>query len=133
MLDSSEFSHYTRQGASAPQLNPLDEDRRQIELSRIDGLENIDDDFMKAVDRMKIGATEVIPNANRSVFFVVHLKSRTDISPEEDAPQRKEFLEKWPFGTAADQLASVASFPLRREWADALERKYNVVWPVSER
>ena len=133
VLVPSEFSHYTRQGASAPQLNPLDADRQPVELSRIDGLENFDEDFMNAVDRMKVGATEVIPNAVRSAFFVVHLKSRTEVSAEADAPQRQEFLEKWPFGVAADQLASVASFPLRREWVDALERKYNVVWPVSER
>ena len=126
-----EFSHYTRQGASAPQLNPLDTGSQPVELTPIPGLEKIDEDFMKVVDRMKLGSTEVIANADHSGYFVVHLKARMDVAADDEAPQSKEFMEKWPFSVAADQLASVATMPLRRDWSESLERKYNVVWPVK--
>ena len=131
VLEPPEFSHYMRQGASAPRVNPLDTSSQPVELSPLPGLDKIDEEFMKEIDGMQPGATEVIPNADRSAFFVVHLKSRADVSAEEDSPQRQEFLEKWPFSRAANDLASVASIPLGREWADALERRYNVVWPVK--
>ena len=131
VLAPSEFSHFTRQGASAPQLNPLDTGSQPVELTPIAGLDKIDEDFMKSVDRMQLGGTDVIPNADRSGFFVVHLKARMDVAADDEAPQAKEFMEKWPFSVAADQLASVATMPLRRDWSESLERKYNVVWPVK--
>ena len=126
-----EFSHFTRQGASAPQLNPLDTGSQPVELTQIPGLDKIDEDFMKGVDRMKLGATDVVPNADRTGFFVIHLKARMDVAADDEAPQSKEFLEKWPFSVAADQLASVETMPLRRDWSESIERKYNVVWPVK--
>jgi hypothetical protein len=86
---------------------------------------------MKGIDRMKPGATEVFPNADRSAYIVVHLKLRLDVRAEDEAPQSKEFIEKWPFSVAADQLAQIASFPLRRDWSESLEKRYNVVWPVK--
>ena len=131
VIAPSEFSHFTRQGASAPQLNPLDTGSQPVELTQIAGLEKIDEDFMKGVDRMQLGGTDVIPNADRTGFFVVHLKARMDVAADDEAPQAKEFMEKWPFSVAADQLASVATMPLRRDWSESLERKYNVVWPVK--
>lgn len=131
VLAPPEFSHFTRQGASAPQLNPLDTGSQPVEFSSIPGLDKIDEDFMKAIDRMKLGATEVIPNADRSGFLVVHLKARMDVTADDDAPQSKEFMEKWPLSVAADQLASASTIPLRRDWSESIERKYNVVWPVK--
>ena len=131
VIEPPEFSHYTRQGSSAPQLNPLDSGSQPVELTQVPGLDKIDEDFMKTVDHMKPGATEVIPNADHSGYFVVHLKVRMDLTADDDAPQSKEFLEKWPSSVAANDLASFAGFPLRREWSESLERKYNVVWPVK--
>ncbi len=131
VVEPPEFAHYTRQGASAPQLNPLDMSNSPVEPSKIAGLDKYDDDFLKAVHNQAVETTTVIPNADRSAFIVVHLMSRTEVPADEEAPQRKDFLEHWAFSRAADQLASVTSYPLRREWSESLERKYGVTWPVK--
>ncbi len=131
VVEPPEFAHYTQQGASAPQLNPLDMSNSPVESSKIAGLDKIDDEFLKAVHNQAVETTTVIPNADRSAFIVVHLMSRTEIPADEEAPQRKDFLEHWAFSRAADQLASVTSYPLRREWSESLERKYGVTWPVK--
>lgn len=131
VIEPPEFTHFKLQGATAPQLNPLTLSSQPVELSSIAGLEKVDDDVLTAIDGLAVGETKVIPNADRSGYFVIRLKSRTDIDAEADAPQRKDFLEKWPFAVAADQLAGNTSVPLRRGWVEEIERRYNVTWPVK--
>ncbi len=126
------FSHFTMQGKSAPGVNPFQQQgSERVELSQIPGLDKLGDDFFTAVDQLKPGATAAIPNYDRSAFIVVHITEREDIAAEEDAPQRADFLKTWLHSPPATELANASFFPLRREWMESIERKYNVKWPVK--
>ncbi|MBC7815466.1 MAG: hypothetical protein IAG10_01045 [Planctomycetaceae bacterium] len=125
------FSHFTMQGMSAPGVNPLQPGNERVELTQIPGLDKLGDDFFTAIDQMKPGETATIPNFDRSAFIVVHITDREDIAAEEDAPQRADFLKTWLFSPPANELANASFFPLRREWMESIERKYNVKWPVK--
>ncbi|TXT39167.1 MAG: hypothetical protein FD138_150 [Planctomycetota bacterium] len=118
-------------GMSAPGVNPFQGGNERVELSQIAGLEKLGDDFFTAIDKLKPGETSAIPNFDRSAFIVVHVTEREDIAAEEDAPQRADFLKTWPHSPPANELASASFFPLRREWMESIERKYNVKWPVK--
>jgi hypothetical protein len=126
------FAHFTLQGRSAPGVNPFQQPgSERVELSQIAGLDKLGDDFFTAVDQLKLGATAAIPNFDRSAFIVVHVTEREEIAAEEDAPQRADFLKTWLFSPPATELANASFFPLRREWMESIERKYNVKWPVK--
>ena len=126
------FSHFTMQGKSAPGVNPFQQPgNERVELSQIPGLDKLGDDFFTAVDQLKPGATAAFPNYDRSAFVVVHVIDREDIAAEENAPQRADFLKTWPHSPPATELANASFFPLRREWMESIERKYNVKWPVK--
>lgn len=126
------FSHFSMQGKSAPGVNPFQQQgNERVELSQIPGLDKLGDDFFTAVDQLKPGATAAIPNYDRSAFIVVHITDREDIAAEEDAPQRTDFLKTWLHSPPATELANASFFPLRREWMESIERKYNVKWPVK--
>ena len=126
------FSHFTMQGKSAPGVNPFQQQgNERVELSQIPGLDKLGDDFFTAVDQLKPGATAAFPNYDRSAFIVVHVTEREDIAAEEDAPQRADFLKTWLHSPPATELANASFFPLRREWMESIERKYNVKWPVK--
>lgn len=131
VVEPPEFAHFTQQGSSAPQVGSLNLDSQPVELTQIVGLDKVGDDTLSAIDAMTVGSTAVVPNLDGSAFFVIHLKGRVDVSADDDAPQRKDFIEKWPFSVPASQLANNTSVPLRREWYESIERKYGVVWPVK--
>jgi hypothetical protein len=128
---TEKVSHFSIQGLSAPGLNPFQPGSERVELSQILGLDKLGDDFFSAIDRMKPGETIAIPNFDRSAFIVVHVTDREEVAAEEDAPQRGEFLKSWIFSPPANELANASFFPLRREWMESIERKYNVKWPVK--
>lgn len=128
---AEKFSHFTMSGMSAPGVNPFQGGNERVELSQIAGLEKLGDDFFTAIDKLKPGETSAIPNFDRSAFIVVHVTEREDIAADEDAPQRADFLKTWPHSPPANELASASFFPLRREWMESIERKYNVKWPVK--
>lgn len=125
------IAHFTVAGLSAPGVNPFQGGNERIELSQIPGLEKLGDDFFTGIDKLKPGETAALPNFDRSAFIVVHVVEREDIATDEDAPQRSDFMKTWPFSPSANQLASFDFDPLRREWMQSIERKYNVKWPVK--
>ena len=125
------ISHFTLNGMSAPGVNPFQGGNERLELSRIAGLDKLGDDFFTGIDKLKPGETAALPNYDRSAFIVVHVVAREDIAAEEDAPQRSDFLKTWPRSAPANQIASFDFDPLRREWMQSIERKYNVKWPVK--
>lgn len=125
------IAHFTLAGLSAPGVNPFQGGNERIELSQIPGLEKLGDDFFTGIDKLKPGETAALPNFDRSAFIVVHIVEREDIAADEDAPQRSDFMKTWPFSPSANQLASFDFEPLRREWMQSIERKYNVKWPVK--
>lgn len=131
VIEPPEFAHFKQEGATAPKLNPLTLSSQRIEMSQIAGLENVDDSVLTAIDRLVPGAAAAIPNADLSAYFVIRVKARADVDADAEAPQRKDFLEKWTFAVAADQLSGNASVPLRRNWVNQIEQRYNVIWPLK--
>lgn len=130
LAPEQKISHFTLSGASAPGVNPFQGGEERIELSQIPGLEKLGDDFFTGIDKLKPGQTAALPNFDRSAFIVVHVKEREEVAAAEDAPQRADFMKTWPFSQPANQLASFDFDPLRREWMESIERKYQVKWPV---
>ncbi|MFO1008073.1 MAG: hypothetical protein U0929_19090 [Planctomycetaceae bacterium] len=60
----------------------------------IQGVEGVNDKFMEKVfNEMKPGATAVVPNVDRSIFYVMHIDKRTPSTEAEVAVMRKQFLE----------------------------------------
>ena len=60
----------------------------------IQGVEGVNDKFMEKVfNEMQPGATAVVPNADRSIFYVMHIDKRTPATEAEIAVMRKQFLE----------------------------------------
>ena len=60
----------------------------------IQGVEGVGDKFMEKVfNEMQPGATAVVPNADRSIFYVMHIDKRTPSTEAEVAVMRKQFLE----------------------------------------
>ncbi len=131
LAPEGKISHFTMSGASAPNVNAFQGGNERLELSQIAGLEKLGDDFFTGIDKLKPGQTAALPNFDRSAFIVVHVAEREDIAAEEDAPQRTDFMKTWPGSPPANQLASFDFDPLRREWMESIERKYNVTWPVK--
>lgn len=131
LAPEEKISHFTLSGMSAPNVNAFQGGNERIELSQIAGLEKLGDDFFTGIDKLKPGQTAALPNFDRSAFIVVHVVEREEISAEEDAPQRTDFMKTWPGSPPANQLASFDFDPLRREWMQSIERKYNVKWPVK--
>ncbi len=131
LAPEGKISHFTMSGMSAPGVNPFQGGNERLELSQIAGLEKLGDDFFSGIDKLKPGQTDALPNFDRSAFIVVHVAEREEIAAEEDAPQRTDFMKTWPGSPPANQLASFDFDPLRREWMQSIERKYNVKWPVK--
>lgn len=127
------ISHFTVSGLTAPGVNPFQGGEERAELTPIAGLDKLGDDFYSGIDKLKVGESAALPNFDRSAFIVVHVTEREDIAAEEDAPQRADFLKSWtsPTNRPANQIASFDFDPLRREWMQSIERKYNVKWPVK--
>ena len=125
------ISHFTLSGMSAPGVNPFQGGNERLELSQISGLDKLGDEFFTGIDKLKPGETATLPNYDRSAFIVVHVVEREEIATDEQAPQRGDFMKTWPFSPPANQLASFDFDPLRREWMQSIERKYNVKWPVK--
>ena len=130
LAPEGKISHFTLSGMSAPGVNPFQGGSERLELSQIAGLEKLGDDFFTGIDKLKPGESAALPNYDRSAFIVVHLVAREDVAAEEDAPQRSDFLKTWPGSPPANQIASSDFDPLRREWMQSIERRYNVTWPV---
>lgn len=131
LAPEGKISHFTLSGMSAPGVNPFQGGNERLELSQIAGLEKLGDDFFTGIDKLKPGQTAALPNFDRSAFIVVHVAEREDIATEEDAPQRTDFMKTWSGSPPANQLASFDFDPLRREWMQSIERKYNVKWPTK--
>ncbi|MGE3313556.1 MAG: hypothetical protein AB7O26_00480 [Planctomycetaceae bacterium] len=106
---------------------------RQPELSEIPGVEKPDNDFMKTVfESMKVGDVNVLPNADRTVYYVVKVKSRTPAEPSDIAAHRQAFLREDLFSgggmfggaTTYDYLLSPSQQQARAAWFQQLEAKY---------
>ena len=60
----------------------------------IQGVEKANEKFMEKVfNEMQPGGTAVVPNADRSIYYVVHIDKRTPSTEAEIAVMQKQFLE----------------------------------------
>ena len=60
----------------------------------IQGVEKANEKFMENVfNEMQPGGTAVVPNADRSIYYVVHIDKRTPSTEAEIAVMQKQFLE----------------------------------------
>ena len=93
VIANSSFS-WLRQSFRGMQMNPFA--GPTVEFGSIPGIDNINDEFMKTVSELKIGEVKVVPNADRSVFYVVHLKSRNPSDSNDPAylALQRQFLRE---------------------------------------
>lgn len=101
----------------------------QITLGTIPGIDGVDNDFMKTIYGMKVGDVATIPNADKSVYYVVHLKSRTPSGVDENEDPmlgmlRGQFLaEEAPFSPQLLNIARADSGNIHQRWfADFMAR-----------
>lgn len=106
---------------------------RRPSLSEIPGVELPDNEFMKTIfEQMKVGDVNVLPNADRSVYYVVKVKSRTPSEPSDIEAHRQAFLREDLFSgggmfggfTTYDYLLSPEQQQTRMAWFQQLEAKY---------
>ena len=99
-------------------------------LGGIDGVEGAGDNFMaKLFNDMQPGDTAVVPNFDRTIYYVVHVDQRTPSTESEIAVMRKQFLE------SQGDLASYAQQQSRSRdgsFADRLFIKHGVKMSGSE-
>jgi hypothetical protein len=107
----------------------------RAELSTISAIENADDNFMKAVfDEMNDGEIGVIPNVDRSVYYVVKVLNR---QPGEQAgweAKRDQFLKSdlFMFFSPYAQMTGNEQNELVSEWMKSLMDSYDVKFKGSD-
>lgn len=127
VLASGPFS-WLRQSNPGMQQNMFFQ-QPQLEFGRIPGVDGADDDFMKTISEMEIGDVRAIPNFDRSVYYVVHLKSRfPDSGSELDVRNlQQQFLsERAPVSPVYSQLAGSQSSEVGQQWMTEFFKRYNV-------
>lgn len=128
VINTPPFS-WLRQSVQGLQMNPMQQ-RPQIEFGFVPGIDKVNDDFMKTVFEMAIGEVKVLPNSDKSTYYVVHLKERTPSNKAEDAGMvalyerfLNEDVSRSPIysGLAQSQAAMI-----RSRWIGDFMRKYGV-------
>ncbi|MBI1310252.1 hypothetical protein GC176_03010 [bacterium] len=110
---------WLRQSFQGMQMNPFMGPQPTVEFGVIPGIDGADDNFMRKVSQMKVGDLQVIPNGDRSTWYVVHLKSRSPAGASD--PQlsvlRQQFIqEDAPFSPVYSRLASAESQNVGQRW-----------------
>ena len=110
---------WLRQSFQGMQMNPFMGPQPTVEFGVIPGIDGVDENFMRTVSEMKVGDVQVIPNANRTTYYVVHLKSRSPAGS--DDPQlnvlRQQFIqEDAPFSPIYSRLANAESMSAGQHW-----------------
>lgn len=128
VISTPPFS-WLRQSVQGLQMNPMQQ-RPQIEFGFVPGIDKVNDDFMKSVFEMAVGQVEVLPNSDKTTYYVVHLKERTPSDKAEDAGMvalyerfLNEDVSRSPIygGLAQSQAAMI-----RSRWIGDFMRKYGV-------
>ncbi len=124
-ISSGEFSWLDR--PFVPQQSRGDSAPR---LGAIQGVEGAGPSFMaKVFNDMKPGDTAVVPNEDRSVFYVTRIDKRTPGTPTEAEVMRKQFLESQG---DLSQYAMQQSRALDGNFADRLFIKHGVKMSAEE-
>ena len=120
------FSWLTQGGGMNP--NPFG----PPSLGQVEGISGATPAFMETVAGMQATDVKVIPNADRSAFYVVHLKSRTPdgtTGPFYEASQKQFLREQGDFMSRIRYmgLAQQGYQDLYFRWRNGLMKEYNVV------
>ncbi len=129
VISPLEFS-WLRQSFQGLQMNPFERQAPQIEFGFIPGVDKVNDDFMKAVSEMSVGDIKVLPNADKSTYYVVHLKGRSPSSKTDDpgmAALYDRFLtEDVSRSQIYGGLAQSQAQMIRSRWIGDFMRKHGV-------
>ena len=126
VITAANFSWLTQGGG----LNP-NAFFSQPSLGQINGVENVNPEFMKAIAEMDTGDVTVIPNANRSAYYVVHLTERIpdgtdgpfyEASQEVFLKEQQDMMSQFKYMTLTRAEASA----VEQQWMNALFKEYNV-------
>ncbi len=127
VISSAPFT-WLRQSFAGLQSNPFG--GRQIEFGTIPGIDNIDTNFMQTVAQMSVGDVKAIPNFDKSIYYVVHVKSRTPGGADDPAAAitQKQFIDEHPqmLFSVYDRLASSTFSDVQQKWFSDLMKKYAV-------
>jgi len=137
VLPTDSFSWLRR--PAAPGTDPFSAPRAV--LSTISGIDKAGNDFMRTVfDGMTNGEVKAVPNADKSVYYVVQVKNRTSSTPEGEEKHRQDFMRENLFGsfhpligrfpTTYDYLTEREQLETVYRWSRQLESesKYGVAW-----
>ena len=126
VITAANFSWLTQGGG----LNP-NAFFSQPSLGQIDGVENVNFEFMKTIAEMGTGEVKVIPNADRSAYYVVHLTERTpdgtdgpyyEASQDVFMKEQQDVMSQFKYMTLTRAEASA----IEQRWMNALFKEYNV-------
>ena len=128
VLPSPPFSWLQRSFAGM-QSNPFAQQQPRVEFGRIPGVEGAGDEFMRTVTEMQVGEVKAIPNFDRSVYYVVHVKARTPGTDDTlgiEALQQQFLSEKAPESPLFGGLARSQSSEIRQQWMTQFLKRYDV-------
>ncbi|MHC4878895.1 MAG: hypothetical protein ACYTGL_20790 [Planctomycetota bacterium] len=120
---------WLRQSFQGMQMNPFMGPQPTVEFGVIPGIDNVDDEFMKTVAEMNVGDVQVIPNGDKSAYYVVHLKSRSPSGaddPQLEQLQQQFIREDAPFSPVFRQLASGEQQGINQRWFATFMGNYGV-------
>ncbi|HID22163.1 MAG TPA: hypothetical protein EYP14_07145 [Planctomycetaceae bacterium] len=135
IVSTPQFSWLTMSNPSVPPLNPFQPPPSTVQLTDLSPLvDKAGEEFMRTVfDRLKPGEIGVAPNADKTVYYVVHVKERIPGTPEAEAAMREQFLKENPFASQSfQQLARRKRSEVYLKWLDEFQRKYEVRWNERE-
>lgn len=101
----------------------------RAELSTISAIENADDDFMRVIfDEMNEGEVNVIPNVDRSIYYVVKVVDRQPGDRAAWEAKRDQFLrsDQFMFFSTYAQITGNEQNELVSDWMKSLMDSYDV-------
>lgn len=120
---------WLRQSFQGMQMNPFMGPQPTVEFGVIPGIDGADENFMRTVSEMKVGDVQVIPNGDRTTYYVVHLKSRSPAGsddPQLDVLRQQFIQEDAPFSPVYSRLASGESMSAGQRWFATFMGQYGV-------
>ena len=107
------------------------------QLNRITGIEGVNDAFMASIfEGMDQGEVKVIPNADNSNYYVIHVKHRSHSTEDELAELRSDMLSTDFFQmyfSPYPQLVRNTHLQMNSMWIQKLEEDYAIDWSNLER
>lgn len=125
-----EFSWMTRRSTTS---RGLEQRLGPPQLTDIPGIDREGEEFMEAVFRdLDNGEIGVVPNADRSLYYIVKVRERTPLDPLDSETHREEFMsviraEGNPAaGGTYTAFGNGETNLIGRNWSANLEKKYDV-------